>query len=110
MFPIDSMKVQREVMVVFFIICIVCKGEASFVIDSFALRSVSLESWSANVTEISAGPVSKVGCASHCLRKTLQACNAFTYDKDEGCSLAKLDFVLVPEEDPLAVVSSSTCI
>ncbi len=98
------MKAHR-VSFVFLFVWKVCQGTSSgnlFQTDSFTLESVPLELWTPNVTEVLDYPASRIECAANCRMKSLTECNAFTYDKVDGCTLAKLAFLLVPE--PPAVV------
>ncbi len=68
---------------------------------TFSKVSVSEEFWESSNVEGQINPLTKIECASYCLGKSLDVCNAFRYNKmTSNCTHGKLDFVPMPEPDP----------
>ncbi len=56
--------------------------------------TIPQQQWNTEVTNTLMTIQSKIECAGFCLAQPLESCNAFSFDKVQGCMIAKLSFVL----------------
>ncbi len=78
-------------------------------IDKFTKEAVPLQLWNDGITDTMPAIKSMVQCAGLCLGRSLESCNAFSFDSNQGCIMARLGFVLpeIPPGMPSAVCYQS---